>query len=398
MGSSAIALVSFVGGLVGTVLAPSPVWATLPVTASIAGNALCTLPAALLMKRIGRRPGFLLAALVAGLAAVVAALAIQTRLFGLFCVATALIGGSGAFVLQYRFAAAESVEPSRLGTAVAVVLGGGVAAGVLGPQLGELGRDLVGSAEFSGSFLLLVGVEVVALALLWFYRAPPRPSAGIGAPPGPPPRRGALGSILAKPRTVVAIVAACCASGVMTFNMTAAPLGMHVMAHHSLRATGFVIQSHIVAMYVPSFFTGFLIARMSLFAVMMSGCGLLLLSAAVAMTGMGIGVYWTALVLLGLGWNLLFVGGTTLLARSYDSESRFAIQGLNDFLVVGVQAIASLLSSGVLFAAGWHALNAITIPLVLAVAVTLLVLKRLPGALADAPPTPVTRAARVSST
>ena len=386
IGSSAIALVTFVGGLVGTELAPAPAWATLPVSASVLGNAVMTLPAALLMKRIGRRAGFAVAALAAALAAILAAVAIGREAFGLFCAATALIGGSGAFVLQYRFAAAESVDKTRLGTAVAVVLAGGIAAGFLGPRLGQLGRDLSALGPFAGSFLVLMGLEVLAMALLAaLYREGKRETP----PPGGPAdarggRRAALRS-LSNPSTAAAIVAACCASGVMTFNMTAAPLGMHVLGHHTLSDTSFAIQSHIIAMYVPSFFTGFLIARLSLFAVMMAGGGLLVSSAVVGMLGTELWVYWLALVLLGLGWNLLFVGGTTLLARSYDAQNRFAVQGLNDFLVVGTQALASLMSSVVLFGAGRYVLAGISIGLVGVVSVVLVAVHRTHGPLGAEP-------------
>jgi hypothetical protein len=338
----------------------------------------------------------MLAAAVASAAACLGALAIGRSAFGLFCVAAALIGASGAFVLQYRFAAAEQVEPSRVGTAVAVVLAGGVAAGFLGPQLATWGRDLSSLGPFAGSFLLLAGAEVCALLLLSLLRErrdpEPRASGGSGGsgesgrasgghdtPSATAQEQLGIRATLSQPAALMAILAACCASGVMTFSMTAAPLGMHVLGSHTLGQTSFAVQSHIVAMYLPSFFTGVLISHVSLFAVMTGGALLLAASAGVAMLGQQLGIYWTSLVLLGLGWNLLFIGGTTLLARTYRPGDRFAIQGLNDLLVVAVQAVASLGSSVVLFAAGWRAVNLIALPVVGAVLVALVAVRRIQG-------------------
>jgi MFS family permease len=169
--------------------------------------------------------------------------------------------------------------------------------------------------------------------------------------------------VLRQPQALTAMLAGIVAFAVMTLAMTAAPVSMHVLDRHTVQQAGFVIQSHIVAMYLPSFFTGFLLARLGLVRVMLLGVLLLAASTGVSLLGSRLLLYWTALVLLGLGWNFLFVGGTTLLTRSYRPEERFQVQGVNDLLVFGFQAAASLLSGTALFALGWKALNLLNLPL-----------------------------------
>ncbi len=357
-------MIVLVGGIVGSRLAPSPAWSTLPVAAMVIGLAVSSAPAALLMKRIGRRPGFLLGAALAVVACGLGALAMGRGAFALLCAATALIGVNGAFVSQYRFAAAESADAAQAGKAVSLVLAGGVLAGLLGPELGRQGQDWFTAAPFAGSFVLAAFLYAAGALLLCFLRGlgpakrQPQPPAG---------RQGAaarpLAAVLLQPQALTAMLAGIVAFAVMTFAMTAAPVSMHVLDHHTVPQAGFVIQSHIVAMYLPSFFTGFLLARLGLGRVMLLGVLLLAASTGVSLLGSRLLLYWTSLVLLGLGWNFLFVGGTTLLTRSYRPEERFQVQGVNDLLVFGFQAAASLLSGTVLFGLGWKTLNLLNLPL-----------------------------------
>jgi MFS family permease len=360
LGSAGVAMVVLVGGIVGSRLAPSPAFSTLPVAAMVVGLAACSAPAALLMRRIGRRAGFLLGSLLAILASCLGALAMAQGSFTLLCAATALIGANGAFVSQYRFAAAESADAPQAGKAVALVLAGGVLAGLLGPELGRLGRNWFAAAQFAGSFLLAACLYAAAALLLSFLRE----SRQAAVEEKRVPARGrSLAVILRQPQAMTALLAGIVAYAVMTFTMTAAPVSMHVMDHHTLGQAGFVIQSHIVAMYLPSFFTGFLLARLGMDFVMLLGVLLLAGSSAVSLLGSQLGWYWAALVLLGLGWNFLFVGGTTLLTRAYRPEERFQVQGMNDLLVFGFQAAASLLSGTALFRLGWKTLNLLNLPL-----------------------------------
>jgi MFS family permease len=386
LGSAGVSLVVLVGGIVGTRLAPSPAWSTLPVAAMVVGLAAFSAPAALLMKRIGRRPGFLLGAALAMLAAGLGALAMARDSFTLLCAATALIGANGAFVSQYRFAAAESADEAQAGKAVSLVLVGGVVAGLLGPELGRQGKDWFAAAPFAGSFLLAAFLYAACALLLCFLRGrraglPPSPAKRQLRPAarrGSPARRGtarSLAAILRQPQALAALLAGIVSYAVMTFTMTAAPVSMHVLDHHTVDQAGFAIQSHIVAMYLPSFFTGFLLARLGLGRVMLLGVLLLAGSTGVSLLGNQLFQYWTALVLLGLGWNFLFVGGTTLLTRSYRPEERFQVQGVNDLLVFGFQAAASLLSGTALFGLGWKTLNLLNLPLLALMLAVLLAMR-----------------------
>jgi MFS family permease len=372
LGSAGVSMIVLVGGIVGSRLAPSPAWSTLPVAAMVVGLAASSAPAALLMKRIGRRPGFLLGAALAALASCLGAWAMARGSFALLCAATALIGANGAFVSQYRFAAAESADAARTAKAVSLVLAGGVLAGLLGPALGRIGKDWFGAAPFAGSFLLAAGLYAAAGLLLSLLRGTlaQRPAGRAGpasaeteSAAGEPAAGRPLGVILRQPQALAALLAGIVSYAVMTFTMTAAPVSMNVLDHHSLNQAGFVIQSHIVAMYAPSFFTGFLMARLGLVPSMLLGVFLLAGSAGVSLLGSRLFVYWAALVLLGLGWNFLFVGATTLLTRTYRPEERFQVQGVNDFLVFGFQAASSLLSGAALFRLGWRTLNLLNLPL-----------------------------------
>jgi MFS family permease len=380
LGSAGVSMVVLVGGIVGSRLAPSPAWSTLPMAAMVIGLASSSVPAALLMRRIGRRPGFLMGAALAMLAAAVGALAMVRDSFALLCAATALIGANGAFVSQYRFAAAESADDAQAGKAVSLVLAGGVLAGLLGPELGRIGKDWFAAASFAGSFLLAAFLYAACALLLCFLRGlpPAKRQPGAGRDSGralQPARPRSPAAILRQPQALAALLAGIVSYAVMTFTMTAAPVSMHVVDHHTVDQAGFVIQSHIVAMYLPSFFTGFLMARLGLGRVMLLGVLLLAGSSGVSLLGHRLFLYWTALVLLGLGWNFLFVGGTTLLTRSYRPEERFQVQGVNDFLVFGFQAAASLLSGTALFGLGWNTLNLLNLPLLALMLAVLLALQ-----------------------
>jgi MFS family permease len=372
LGSAGTAMIVLVGGIVGSRLASSSAWSTLPVAASVVGLAASSAPAALLMKRIGRRAGFSLGSLLAMLAACLGALAMAWHNFGLLCAGTALIGANGAFVSQYRFAAAENADAAHAAKAVSWVLAGGILAGLLGPELGMLGRDWFAAAPFAGSFLLASGLYAMAALLLSFLRV----SRWVGPEQERVPRRGrSVAAVLRGPQALAALLAGIVSYAVMTFTMTAAPVSMHVLDGHTIGQTGFVIQSHIVAMYVPSFFTGVLIARLGLPAVMLLGVLFLAGSTGVSLLGSQLWVYWATLVLLGLGWNFLFVGGTTLLTRVYTPEERFQVQGVNDLLVFGFQAAASLLSGTALFGLGWKTLNLLNLPLLALMLAVLLLLQ-----------------------
>jgi len=365
-------LVTLAGGIVGQSLAPSPLLATLPITALVIGVAMSAVPAALLMRRIGRRAGFMTGAAISSAGALLAAAATAHDRFAAFCLATLVMGTGSAFVAQYRFAAAESVDPRHTGRAVSFVLVGGIVAGVLGPEIGRHGQRWFGS-EFSGAFVVVAGVQAIALVLLSAVRLPPSTA------PATPAERLSARTFLARPAFVLAVVSASAAYAVMSFIMTATPISMHVHDRHSLDDTAFTIQSHVVAMFVPSLVTGFLVDRLGLTRMMIAGSVTLMAGLVAAASGHTVWAYWTGLVLLGAGWNLLFVGATVLLTRSYAPAERFRAQGLNDVAVFGSQSLASLASGAVLHRFGWVAMNVAAAPILIIVLALIVRFRRRPA-------------------
>jgi MFS family permease len=365
VGFSGAPLVLLVGGLVGNDLALSSSWVTLPVTAMILGTALFTIPAALTMKRIGRRRGFLLGSLVASLGA---AYGISSGSFLLFSLATLLIGGNLAFVQQYRFAAAESVEKRHVGRAISFVLLGGVLAGYVGPQLATLSRDWWPSATYAGSFVALAALYAVTAVFLFFLKdTAPKEEAVVGA-------ERPLGLVIRQPAYLTAVWYAVVGYAVMGFIMTATPVGMHVVDGFDLKDTKLVIQAHIIAMYLPSLFAGFVVSRLGARRLAMFGASTILIGVLVALQGHLLTNYLVALTALGIGWNFLFVGGTVLLTQSYYPRERFKAQAINDFAVFGIQALVTLSAGAIILHANWELLNLLTIPfLIFTLAVTLFI-------------------------
>jgi MFS family permease len=371
LGLSGAPVIVLLGGIVGAALSPDSSLATLPVAMLVTGTALCTVPAAILMEKIGRRPGFMMASTTAALASLGGALAIHLESFTLFNLAALVIGGNMAFVQQYRFAAAESVEREKVSRAISTVLLGGIAAAFLGPELARLSRDLLPLGLYSGSFAVLAALYLVSTAVLAGLRVPRARDADESAG-----GNHSLRSIVLRPLYLTAVLAGVVAYGVMAFIMTATPVSMHVIDQFSLRETAWVIQSHILAMFVPSLFTGALIGRYGLGRIMLTGTLLMTACAAISLVDRHFVHYWTGLVLLGVGWNFLFIGGTTLLTKSYRPGDRFRAQAVNDFVVFGFQAVASLSAGAVIFRAGWETLNALSLPLL---AVMLAVIWKMKG-------------------
>ena len=322
------------------------------------------------MKQIGRRWGFLTAASIATFAALGVAYAIQTENFVLFCAAIFLIGGNTAFVQQYRFAAAESVDASLAGKAISLVLAGGILGGYLGPEVAKRTKDLWEFKLYAGSFICMSLLYFLNAMLLLFLRDV-KQKENIAAGEERP-----LGAILVQPLYYTAILAGVVGYAVMTLIMTATPISMHIMDGYSLDETAWVIQSHVIAMYFPSLFTGYLVQRFGLLRVMIAGVLLLFVCVGIALQHTHLLHYWGALLLLGVGWNFLFVGGTILLTQNYRPAERFKAQATNDFTVFGIQALASLTAGTLIYLAGWNSLNMLALP-VLAIMLLLLIIRRI---------------------
>ena len=357
---SAVPLIVLVGGLAGLVLAPDPAFATLPVALNVVGLGLCTYPASSIMRRIGRRIGFLSASAVGGLAAIAAALSIMAGSFAGLCIACAVLGANQAFVHQYRFAAAENVSPSRVGQAISLLLFVSLVSAFAGPELGRHGRDWVDGAPFAGAFLGLAAVHFLAALLLAGYR-----DVGVAKQAGGGAERP-LARILAQRPYVIAVAAAAFGYAVMAMVMTAAPLSMHAKHGFALDVTAWTIEAHVVAMFLPSLVTGALIARFGVYVVMAAGVAVLAASAAAGWIGHSAPHYVAALILLGVGWNFLFTAGSTLITTTYSHAERFKAQGLNDLIVFGTMALMTLAAGMLLELVGWRGLLLCTLPFLVA--------------------------------
>jgi MFS family permease len=342
------------GGLVGAALAPDPRMATVPVMFAALGIALGTLPAGALMQRFGRRKVFIGAGIGAALGSLLTALAIQRSDFWLYCAGCAVIGSNTAFIAQYRFAAAESVAEHEVGRAVSLIMLGTVGSALLGPWLVVLARNEAG-AEFAGSYIALAAVYVLGVAMLMAYREAPVSQLDKSEPARP------LRTIARQPDFRIAVGAAAVAFGVMSLIMTATPVSMHLVHGHKIEDITLVLQSHVLAMYLPSLISGFLIARLGITAMLAIGVLAEASCALFASLGYGVMHYWAGLVALGVGWNMLFVAGTTLLTRTYRPAERYRVQSINDFLMFGVMGAVSLLAGVLVNVIGWERLNQLSL-------------------------------------
>lgn len=349
-------VVILLGGIIGTELAPTPALATLPVSTMIVGTAVATVPAALLMGRFGRRVGFVNAALVAMCAALMAAFSIASHNFWLLILATFFLGTKLAFIQQYRFAAAESVTPENASKAIGWVLAGGIVAAYLGPAVAKATSDWLPYGLYTGSFVALAVILLLASVVLCFYRNV-QVSTAVVEEPG-----RSLVDIFRQPVVLVALCSGVTAYAVMSFIMTATPLSMHLIDQHSMSDTTWVIQSHVLAMFIPSLFTGYLIAWVGLHRILLMGVLLNMGTVAFALSGHDLHSYWWALVLLGVGWNFLFLGATMLLTQTYLPQERFKVQAMNDFGIFTFQAIGSLSSGIVMHHFGWAAIQWVSLP------------------------------------
>lgn len=357
------------GSLIGFALAPDGALATVPLLTFVVGAAMTALPVSLLMKRMGRRFGFMLGTAIGFAGAGLCALALLWESFFLFSLGTFLAGSYGASGQYYRFAAAEAVGASYRGRAISYVLAGGIVGAFLGPETATYTRDAF-ATTYLGPYLALMGFAVFAFVLLLFFRFPePIEDGAAEAAPARP-----LGEVLAQPRIRAAMLGAIIGYAVMNFLMTSTSLAM-LMHQHSGDDTAFVIEWHIVAMFAPSFFTGALIQRFGVMAVMSWGACLMIAAAIAAAAGTSVAQFWTALFLLGLGWNFLYIGGTALLTTCHRPSEKGKVQGLNDMLVFVGTGTSSLLSGALLYFVGWQTMVLATLPLPV-IALTVLVWAR----------------------
>lgn len=356
---SGTSLLVATSALVGYSLVSDKTYASLAFTAQLLATMLATIPAAALMSRIGRKPAFLIGTVIAATGALTCTVAIIQHQFALFVVGSALLGTSSGFANYYRFAAADNVDQTHKSRAISYVLTGGVLAALIGPNLANLTRDTISNATFAGSYAAIVLLYVASFVLLSFLKLPqPYQTLDTDTHSGRP-----LAVIARQPRFVIAVICGMLGYATMTLVMTATPLAMQHHAH-PFSDTSFVIQWHVLAMFAPSFFTGQLIRRFGLLPILLLGGLLGLASIFINLTGTSVNHFWLALLLLGLSWNFLFIGATTLLTEVYTPAERFKTQALNDFLVFSMVSLASLFAGVLHHLLGWQVVNLAAIPMI----------------------------------
>ena len=356
-------------GMVGLALSPEPALATLPVSLMMVGTLIATLPASLFMKRVGRRLGFITGAILGGAGGgAISVLGIVSDGFALFCAGNLLLGVHQGFAMYYRFAAADVARESFRSRAISLVMAGGVVAAFLGPWNVRFSTVLLPGLPHAGPYAVIVALALLTALLMTRLRVPE-----VAEPHAAQPVR-TVREIAAEPALPFAVFVAAIGYAVMVLVMTATPLAMNGAGFAMVDAT-FVMQAHVLGMFVPSFFTGRLIARFGVLNVVLVGTGILAGSALTAVTGSSLGHFWLALVMLGVGWNFLFIGGSTLLTQTHTPAERGLVQGINDLAVFTLVAGGSLMAGVVLHQLGWVTLNLLVLVPAAAVALGALYLR-----------------------
>ena len=346
----------FLSGIIGSQISPIKSLATLPMSISIIGIAIGSIIASKLMSLIGRKNGFIIASVGNSIFSILAAYSIFIQNFFLFCFANLLIGIGMAFTHQYRFAAAESVDKSIAPKAISILLFGGIISAFLGPSLANYTKDLISENLYVGSYLSLAFLTFIPSILFLFYESKSKIETSLEYV-----GRGYL-ELLSQPKFLQALIASAFGYAIMTFLMTATPISMHVMENFSLSKTSFVIQFHVASMFLPSLITGHLIKKFGHSNIMYVGLVFYSITIIASFFEQTFFNYMFALIFLGLGWNFLFISGTSLLTLAYREEEKFKAQGLNDFIVYSVHALGSLSAGIFLTLTNWKIMNIMCVP------------------------------------
>lgn len=364
--TAAISIDLTLTGLTGFQLAPDPTLATLPFAMITVAGALATPLVSFVLQRFGRRAGFALGSFSALVGGLVSVWAVFRGDFWLFCLGTAGVGVFQAFAMFYRLAAADAVAGERKARAVSFVLAGGVVAAVFGPLLAAWSMNLFPQALFAGAYLMVGLLGLVSMLLLLAGYRDVRSSSAMESEVAEPARP--LGTVMRQPIFLASIANNVIGSAVMLLVMTAAPIAA-VQCHHGIADGANIIQWHMIGMYGPSFFAGALIARFGMPAVLFAGMALNLACVVAAASSTGLPAFYVALFCLGVGWNFMFVGGTTLLAQSYRPSERARVQGVAELIRYVVTAAAALLAGPMLDRYGWQTVNLMVLPMLAVAAV-----------------------------
>ena len=354
-------------GLVGTILSTNSALATLPLSIQFLTIALTLIPVSLLMGKFGRRPMFLLGALSAFIGCLVIAFSIYDRNFLLFILGSILLGLSQANQQFYRYAAADNVPINLKSKAISLVLAGGVIAAVVGPEISKSSFDFFPDYIYLASYLLAAFIQVLNFIILLFIKIEkPLPNKNLLRP---------LSQILFRKNLLIAILAAAVGYSLMSFIMTATPLQIVNVCKLGDEASATVIQWHVIAMFAPSFFTGFIIMKFGNKNVMMTGVLLYVISISFAIIGETVQNFWISLFLCGLGWNFLYVGGSDVIAKSASPEERPKVQGVTDFIIFTFVATGSFLAGALHNTLGWEVMMFYTSIPIITLFISILVIK-----------------------
>jgi MFS family permease len=349
------------GAIVGSMLAPSAVLSTLPISIFVVGMAACVFPIGEFARRYGRRAAFLVGTASGVITGLLAVVALLTGSFWLYCLSTFFGGAYAAVTLSFRFAATDGLPADKRAQALSLVMAGGIFAGVIGSQLVTHTMHLWSEQMFAATFVGQAVVAAISGIILLGVKSPKPSSQCIEV-------GRHLSEIAIQPRFISAVTCGAASYMVMNFLMTSAPLAMH-MHGHSQESANLGMQWHVIAMYAPSFFTGKLITRFG--ATKISALGLILtaLSAVIGFVGEGVYHFWMLLTLLGIGWNFGFLGASALVLECHEASEKNQVQSLNDFIIFGLMAIGSFSSGGILSAYGWQIVLWVSfVPVILAVA------------------------------
>ena len=341
----------FLSGIIGSELTPIKSIATLPMALSIVGIAIFAIFAAKIMNIIGRRLGFIFASIGSSLSSLLAAYSIIIESFILFNLGCFLLGATVAFSHQYRFAAVETVKKEMAPKAISIILLAGIGSAFIGPNLANITKSAIAEHLYAGSYIALAVLTLTSTIFLIFYKDGHKPNKVVGR------KTRSYFELISQPRFLQALIASAFAYAVMSFLMTATPISMHVMEQISLNKTGFVIQLHIAAMFLPSLITGNLINKFGHSKIMHAGVVLFSITILTSLFEQNFINYLIALIFLGFGWNFLFISGTSLLVLSYKENEKFKAQGFNDLIVYSIQAISSLSAGVFLTLTSWKTMN-----------------------------------------
>jgi MFS family permease len=372
-------MIFIIGGLAGQMLSPNPCLATLPISMIVLGSMLTATPMSALMARFGRRAGFWIGTAGGALGSAVGAAGLYLASFPLFLAGSLLTGIYMSAQGFYRFAAADTASDAFRPKAISWVMAGGLVSAILGPQLVKVTTDAM-AVTFLGTYLAVIALNILGAALFLFLDIPRPPARA----PGEAPAGRSRGAMLRDPTIAVAMICAMVSYALMNLVMTSTPLAVVGCGYEKANAAD-IVSAHVLAMFVPSFFTGHLIARFGAPAIMGTGLAILAGAGAVALSGVALEQFFVALVLLGIGWNFGFIGATTLLSSAHAPEERGRIQGINDLVVFGGVTLASLGSGGLMncsgtnVIAGWQAVNIAMLPLLVLAGGSLIWLVLRPG-------------------